>query len=334
MDYMRASRVIVRCADRSIAERRMTLLEQIKAQCGVRQKVILCSGYAGTHTMTFGVRKPVIVCDREIGNRDAELLLRHEMVHIKRRDVLWKILMQFTVILHWWNPFVWVLNNDFEYICECSCDDMVMQGKTEKEVRVYRALLVREALGLRQTEKTPLRWEAGFGIRQNGIKERVENLMKKKKWNRFTATALVAVLAFANSLTVFAYRDTYQETALECVSEEDVEWRLDNDMCLFIPDSAGEEEIREFSLVKETEIRYDYQFIDEEGNIYPLSEDAFAETYRACSHTYTSGTLSGHEKNSSGGCVVKTYKAQRCTKCGHTIWGEQISSATYNVCPH
>ncbi len=334
MDYMRASRVIVRCADRSIAERRMTLLDQIKAQCGVRQKVILCSGYAGTHTMTFGVRKPVIVCDREIGNRDAELLLRHEMVHIKRRDVLWKILMQFTVILHWWNPFVWVLNNDFEYICECSCDDMVMQGKTEKEVRVYRALLVREALGLRQTEKTPLRWEAGFGIRQNGIKERVENLMKKKKWNRFTATALVAVLAFANSLTVFAYRDTYQETALECVSEEDVEWALHNDMIWFISDGADEEEIQKLNLREEIEIQYDYQFIDEEGNIYPLSEDASVETYRACSHTYSSGTISKHEKNSNGGCVVKTYKAQRCTKCGDTIWGEQVGWNQYDVCPH
>lgn len=121
---------------------------------------------------------------------------------------------------------------------------------------------------------------------------------------------------------------------MECVSEEDVEWALHNDMCLFIPDSASEEEIREFSLVKETEIRYDYQFIDEEGNIYPISEEPSESVYRACSHTYSSGTISKHEKNSNGGCVVKTYKAQRCTKCGDTIWGEHISSATYNVCPH
>ena len=78
----------------------------------------------------------------------------------------------------------------------------------------------------------------------------------------------------------------------------------------------------------------DYQFIDEEGNIYPISEEPSESVYRACSHTYSSGTISKHEKNSNGGCVVKTYKAQRCTKCGDTIWGEQVGWNQYDVCPH
>lgn len=336
MDYAQTSGRLVEYADSHLTERQKSFFNRIKAQYRVKQKVILYKGYTGMPTMTLGVRKPVIVCDWKVENRDTQLLLCHEMAHIRRRDVLWKILAQFAAILHWWNPFVWMLKKDFEHICECSCDDMVVQGRAEEEVRAYKVLLVKEAQGLKQVEKISLRWEACFGISHYGIVGRVENLMKKKKWNRFKAMALVAVLAFANSLTVFAYRDTYHETALECVSEEEVEWRMDTDMVWFIPDEASEEEIRAAGLVIETapEIRYDYQFIDEEGNIYPITGEASTEAYRACSHTYSSGTASSHEKNSSGGCVVKTYKAQRCTKCGNTILGEQISSTTYNVCPH
>lgn len=334
IDYVRTSRVIGRCADKSMTDRQQAFLDEIKARYGVKQPVVLSCGYAGAHTMTFGVRRPVIICDRESGSREAQLLVCHEMVHIRRRDVLWKMLMQFAAILHWWNPVTRMLQHDFERVCECSCDETVMQGKTREEVREYQALLAAEALTQRKTEQTALRWEAGFGNDQNTIQERVTNLNKRKKWNR-SAAALAAVLMFANSITVFAYRDMFREFAPMSVSSEEIEQSLDHDTYLFVPDGASEEEIEHFELLENPEIQYDKQFTDEEGVIYQIpkkaSEAIFRGGYR---HTYVSGTAVKHKKNPDGSCEGIEYRTQRCSECGSVIWGEQISSHQYVVCPH
>lgn len=334
MDYARTSRVIAGCADRSMTDRQKVFLVRIKEQYGVKQHVILSRGYAGANTMTFGVCRPVIICDREVGSSDAKLLVSHEMVHIKRRDIFWKILMQLAVILHWWNPIVWTLQHELEFVCECSCDEMVLQGRTEEEKKEYRNLMIREALVQKETEKVPLKWKVCFGDKQSEIKERMDNLMKKKRWNRFAAVVLVMALTFANSMTVFAYRDTFHETAPEGTSQEDIERALESETFLFVPDGTSAEERQKYTLLQQPEIRYDIQFADEEGNIYPVMEEKNASTYGSCSHTYVSGTATKHNKNSDGSCEIIMYSAQRCSKCGNIVWGEKINVVRYDVCPH
>ena len=84
------------------------------------------------------------------------------MVHIKRFDVLWKMLARLTVILHWWNPIAWLLWRDFERVCEFSCDEIVMQGKTREEVKEYLRLLIDEACAASETKTASIGWQNGF----------------------------------------------------------------------------------------------------------------------------------------------------------------------------
>ena len=336
IDYVRTSRLIVGYAGNGMTDQEQSFLAGIKEQYGVKQRVILCSGYAEAHTMTFGVFRPVIICDRKVDNPDAKLLVSHEMVHIKRRDVLWKILVQFAAILHWWNPIIQVLQYDFERVCELSCDETSVQGQTTEGVSEHRTRLVREVLSQGKAEKAVLRWKASFGNRQNEIKERMDNLMTRKRWNRLTAGILVTVLAFANSITVFAYRDVVHKEMPEA-SQEAIDETLGNDTIVFAPDvldETGDAVVQDFELLEKIEIQYDRQFTDEEGNVYPIAEEEPAVTYRGCSHTFVSGTLTEHGKKSDGGCVVKEYRAQRCSKCGYMIQGDLISTHEYVVCPH
>ncbi len=333
-DYVRTGRVIAGCADKKMTEQQKVFLAGIKEQYRVKRHVVLSRGYAGADTMTFGVRRPVIICDREAGSREAELLVRHEMVHIKRRDAIWKMLMQLAVILHWWNPVVRILRRDLEFVCECSCDETVIQGKTEKEIREYRDLMLREAAARKETEKAPLRWQTCFGGKQSKIKERMDNLMKKKRWNRFAAMAVLTVLVLANSMTVFAYRDAVDEDAPEGTSETVIDEHLHCDTLVFTPNGTSEEERQEYTLLEREEIQYGRQFTDEEGNIYPIAEEDAGAIYRGCSHTYVSGTVAKHHKNLHGNCEVTEYSAQRCSKCGHVVRGEEINMIIHKVCPH
>ena len=333
--YVRLARMAARYANMAMTPECRDFLDSLKKEYGLMQRVYLYEAMAGENTITFGFFSPVIICSRATTSRGAELLIRHELVHIRRMDVLWKMFMELAAMIHWCNPLVWFLLSSIEQVCECSCDEIVMCEKTEAEVNEYLRLMIDEAREDKK-ENVSLRWKSGFGGNARKMKERMENLMSKKKWNRAAAVALVAALTFANSMTVFAYREPVQLEVLEDVSEEEIEKTTQSDTLLFVPDEMDEETVVEFKeaeVVKGVqEILCDKQFVDEEGNIYPILGDENIEPH--CNHTFVSGTLYDHIKDSNGGCEMREFRAQRCSKCGYIIRGEKISTTIFVKCPH
>lgn len=329
-------------AKKTMTEKERSFAESLRKNYGVRRRVSFIQARDGDPTFTFGVLRPIIICGKEAGSREAEFLAGHEMVHIRRLDVFWKILMEAAALLHWWNPFMKKLGEDFDIVCECSCDEVTLRNRTEDEGKAYMRLMIEEARnGERDKEqdkkdkktKSPaVVWKAGFGGHTNEIRERVENLKMKKKWNRLATGALVAALILGNSMTVFAYRDGYSEILPEDVTEEEIEFVLDSDITAFAPDSTDWKAIENVETGKEIELLYENQFVDEEGNVYPIPEDEGMEPY--CNHSYESGESWYHHPNSDGSCEVRIYKSQRCVRCGQVIRGDLISTHTYTVCPH
>lgn len=333
LEYMQMIRLFQRYAGQEMTERQRAVLEPLKEEYKVKRHVTLYQGTGKEPTITFGVFRPIILCGRPLESREAELLVRHEMVHIKRWDVLWKILMQLVTFLHWWNLIMWLLYCDFERVCEWSCDETAMQERPEEEVREYLRLMIEEATDSGKPKKTRLRWRAGFDKNAKKLQERMENLMNRRKWNKAAAVALVAVLAFANSMTAFAYREPFQQELPEEASQEQIEHALTDDMFQFVFDDVGEEAMPESALPERTELLYEHQFVDEEGNIYQIPEVP-AAVYRGCNHTFGWGTETRHHPYSDGSCEVRNYRSQMCTKCNYVIQGDLISSFYYAVCPH
>lgn len=176
-----------------------------------------------------------------------------------------------------------------------------------------------------------LGWEIGFGPEMRRVKERMDNLMRNRRWNRFVAGTLVAALIFANSMTVLAYRDGYNEILSENASQEQIENMLDDDVSLFAPDETEGEFLTEYEEDEIEEILYDRQFVDEEGNIYMVPD---VEPHWGCDHSYVSGKDVRHDLKSDGSCEVTVYKAERCSKCGTVKIGDLISITYYPSCPH
>lgn len=335
IEYVRLARIAARYADMAMTPDCRAFLENLKKQYGIRRRVYLYEAMAGENTITFGFFKPVIICSRATASPEAELLVRHELVHIKRMDVLWKMLMDLARMIHCYNPLVWILHSSFEQVCECSCDEIVMQERTDVEVKEYLRLMIEEARE-KEEEGVSLRWKSGFGDNTQKMKERMENLMRKKKWNRVAAVALVAALTFANSMTVFAYRDPFEREVAEEVSTVDVDEIAESDTFMFVPEETGKNALEEMDQSETQEalhnIQYDRQFMDEAGNIYPVSEDDKIEPH--CDHTFVNGTGADHIKKSDGSCKIIEFKAQRCSKCGYVIQGETTRTLIYEKCPH
>lgn len=312
------------------------MLRMLQRKYQVKRRVRCYTASIENKAFTFGVLKPVIIYGTQGGAEcwekveDKELLLSHELVHIKRWDALWKILQVFVCIIHFYHPLVWWLKKETEQVCELSCDALVMKDKGEKEKECYMMLLIQGA-GDNGRQIVP-----GLGISKNArkIKERMDNIMdNRKKWGKWVSGCVAAVAVLLNSLTVFAYEDVqYWKVNEESTDlEEHIQMDLQSDI-VFVPD--GMEMPKEFSTTayEISPILYDIQFVDEDGNIYPVEEKI--ETYATCNHQYASGTVSVHTKNSDGSCTIKYYNALRCSNCGDVIYGELTRTITYNPCLH
>ena len=332
--YIKTGKYVVSCIHHVNMKQKVIEVERRMGPCRLTQKVMVYYVFHNRENMTFGLFRPVILCGAAAKSPEAEMVLSHEFVHIKRFDVFWKILFRLVVILHWWNPAVWLIRRNLEWSCECSCDDIVLHGKTKEERKAYMRLLVGESSRNGQKEAERIRWGMGFKGEMARLSERMENAMKMKKCSKAAVWLTAVLVMMVNSVTVFAYpKITTVEGEWESVEEAE---RFINADLEFITKNASVEELQK-DIVYETEIyevRYEKQFIDEYGNIYQVKDDMGASVYGSCSHEYVSGTFTEHNKNADGSCTVDYYDGKRCRKCGNMKINNRLYGVNYNPCPH
>jgi bla regulator protein BlaR1 len=149
--------------------------------------------------LTYGIFQPVVLLPKHIDYSDEkqlELILTHEYIHIKRFDTLKKWLLAAGVCVHWFNPFVWVMYILANRDIELSCDETVIWTFGDSIKLAYAMALVR----LEEKKSGLSSMVSNFS--KNSIEERIISIMKTKK---ISITAmLLAIVIVAGTVTVFA----------------------------------------------------------------------------------------------------------------------------------
>ena len=96
--------------------------------------------------MTYGVFNPIIIIPAYYdlrNNQDIRYVLYHEYIHIKNFDSAIKIIAAIAVLVHWFNPFVWVLYILLSRDIELSCDEAVIKYFGEESKTEYANTLIK-----------------------------------------------------------------------------------------------------------------------------------------------------------------------------------------------
>lgn len=102
---------------------------------------------------------------------ETELILRHELTHLRHLDHLWSFCRTAAVIAYWWNPFIWLAAICSKRDAELACDEAVAAGLSDAQRLVYaRAILA----------QTP-RKAAALSLAGPPVKERILFLTKKQR---------------------------------------------------------------------------------------------------------------------------------------------------------
>ena len=145
--------------------------------------------------MLVGFRKPMIVLpEGDYDHQTLQNILRHELMHYRRRDILYKWFAVFVFSAQWFNPVMYLVRREINRACELSCDEMVIRAMTREEKQSYGETL----LLLAANRTLPAAVTATtFSTEKRNLKERLLQIMKYRLGRKSlcAAAAVVAVLA-------------------------------------------------------------------------------------------------------------------------------------------
>ena len=128
--------------------------------------------------------------DRE--EKDLRLILKHELIHCKRKDLWFKGILMLARALHFFNPFVHWMTKLAEKDMELSCDLAVMENCDMKEREAYSMAILRT---VKEANSKNMRMSTAFSGEKEELKARFENIFdmtaKKRGIALFTAAALL-----------------------------------------------------------------------------------------------------------------------------------------------
>lgn len=141
----------------------------------------------------LGLFRPRIYLPQMLSMQEREIILAHEKSHISHLDYVSKPLAFFVLMLHWFNPVVWVSYFMFCRDVEIACDERVLAKMGKEHKKAYASVLLQCSVPRRLAVLTP----TAFG--ETAVKERIREILSYSK-----PSAAVTILCGVLILTMTA----------------------------------------------------------------------------------------------------------------------------------
>ncbi len=147
------------------------------------------------HTpIAIGLLRPTVFLPRErLTQQQLEMVLRHELTHIRRHDLWYQLLILIARGVHWFNPLVHLMGHMAQRDMELACDAQVVAGQDNAYRRSYGEAILSTAAHVNSPTLS-----TGFAGEKRMLQHRLSNLFDRRQRKRgITALALLTTLAVA-----------------------------------------------------------------------------------------------------------------------------------------
>mgnify|MGYP002772834948 CR=1 FL=1 len=151
--------------------------------------------------MTGVFRPTLILPETELSDEQLHNILRHEMTHFKRHDILYKWFAEFVKCVHWFNPVAWYVSKQIAVECEISCDMAVTKNMSGSEEMSYINTIL-SLLPTGKSKQLPLTTQMASS--KKILKRRFIMIKNKKTTSRFMSVISAVIAVAMLSTTVFA----------------------------------------------------------------------------------------------------------------------------------
>lgn len=175
-------------------------VEELCTEWDIRTRVKVCQGYRVAVPFIHGVLRPCIYLPvQTYSEEELEMILTHELMHLKQRDIVWKPVFLVLTCIYWFNPLVWFLSKQFQKWAEANCDCICCE---------YQFLAKDYFMGIMQIMSSSLEQIGIFAptLKKNKseLLWRIETMVesrnrKNKKWITTVVTAGMLVMMTATT---------------------------------------------------------------------------------------------------------------------------------------
>ena len=158
------------------------------------KNIITRAGDKFSSPLMVGVFRPILLLpkvsmtEEQLGN-----VLSHEMIHYRRKDILYKWFVCLVKCIHWFNPAIYYVSKQIDIECELSCDAAVVKNMTDEEqTRYIDTIITLLAAGNRKQVTIT----TGMVSDKKTLQRRFTMIKNKIKMSKKTVI-IVAVLALA-----------------------------------------------------------------------------------------------------------------------------------------
>jgi len=160
-------------------------------------EMIVCE--AVTTPAVTGLLRPRLLLPHERYDvQELRYILRHELCHLKRRDMLFKLVLLAANAMHWFNPIVYLMLRQADEDIELACDSAATDGLERAE----RAAYSRTLLAAVQSNVRTLPATTCFGSTVERLKRRITNVLGAQKKRGLGVVALVLALTLTAGCAV------------------------------------------------------------------------------------------------------------------------------------
>ncbi len=201
------SYLIIALADEDTSPEWIELLHLYAKEAGLGRQIRLMSSRHLTLPKTGGIIWPLIVLPAEAREWETGRLatvLRHELAHIRRWDILTLMVSRFACALNWFNPLFWYAHLRLRNEMERACDDSVIAAGTKPSVY---ALHLTEIARTFQSPRSA--WTAAAMAHRSSLKDRLMSILDpaaRRKPLSLGRIALVAALLLGFTLPLAAFQ--------------------------------------------------------------------------------------------------------------------------------
>ena len=159
-----------------------------------------------------------IVVSRADIEQNRDIILTHEMAHIRLRHS-WDVLAVDLALCFWWfNPAMWLLRRELQSLHEYQADEEVLNSGIDAQT--YQLLLIKRAVGSRLHSVANC-------LNHSNLNKRITMMCKKtsSRWSAAKALLvlpLVAVSLAATATTVYVPREVQDKVTENSVNEQNV----------------------------------------------------------------------------------------------------------------
>lgn len=161
----------------------------------------------------FGLLRPAVyVRNQDVDDQEAmSYILRHEYMHYRHKDHVWAIFRGLCLVLHWYNPLVWVAAYCSKQDAELACDESVIRYFSAEEAERYGKVLL--SLTLQNSDYwTMLSCATTFGGGKSYLKERISRIAQRPRLFLFSTGAVMVLCVIA---LLFTFTGNSEELAEE-----------------------------------------------------------------------------------------------------------------------